>query len=322
MIYPTNMFTDVTTLTQFILEEERRSKQASGNLTMLLMHIETAAKHIASHIKKSGLVDILGKAGTTNVHDEDVQKLDVYSNNLLVSMLLQSGQVHAIASEELEEPIYAEKHKGDYVVYFDPLDGSSNIDVNINIGTIFSIYRKSDNLLQPGRTQVAAGYVLYGPSVMFVYTAGNGVNGFTLDPSMGSFLLSNPNIKMPESSGIYSINEGNAELFDDATKKYLHSIKKEEKPYKLRYVGSLVADIHRTLLKGGIFLYPSDKKSPNGKLRLMYEVNPMSFLIEQAGGKATSANTNPLDISPTTIHQRMPIVLGSSKEVEKYLSFQ
>ncbi len=315
------MFTNVTTLTEFILKEERQFKQATGSFTLLMTHIENAAKIIASHIKKSGLVDILGRTGEKNVHKEDVQKLDLYSNQLLIDTLLGSGQTFAVASEENEELMYAQKHAGEYVVFFDPLDGSSNIDVNINIGTIFSIYRKSGNLLEPGRKQVAAGYILYGPSVMFVYSCGNGVNGFTLDPSIGSFLLSNPDIKIPESSGIYSINEGNFHGYSESVKKYLLSIKQEDKPYKLRYVGSMVADVHRTLLKGGIFLYPADKNHANGKLRLMYEVNPMSYLVKQAGGEALSGNTDPLEIVPENIHMRVPVVLGSKNEVKKYHEF-
>jgi fructose-1,6-bisphosphatase I len=312
------MFTNVTTLTEFILKEERKFKDATGSFTLLMTHIENAAKIIASHITRSGLVDILGRTGETNVHNEEVQKLDVYSNQLLVDTLIGSGQTYAVASEELKEPVYAKKNIGEYVVFFDPLDGSSNIDVNVNIGTIFSIYRKSDSLLQPGRKQVAAGYIMYGPSVMFVYSCGNGVNGFTLDPSIGSFLLSNPDIKIPESKSVYSINEGNAEFFEDKTRQYLESIKKGEKPYKLRYIGTLVADVHRTLMQGGIFLYPPDKKSPNGKLRLMYEVNPMSFLVEQAGGAAISNSKSPLDITPSDIHQRVPVALGSKKELNRY----
>ena len=312
------MFTNVTTLTEFILNEERQFKNATGSFTLLMTHIENAAKIIASHIKKTGLVDIMGYTGEKNASNEHVKKLDQYSNDLLVDTLTDCGQVHAVASEELIEAVYSKKNPGEYVVFFDPLDGSSNIDVNVNIGTIFSIYRKSDSLLQQGRKQVAAGYILYGPSVMFVYSCGNGVNGFTLDPSIGSFLLSNPNIQIPESKSVYSINEGNAELFDDQTKQYLETIKKGEKPYKLRYIGSMVADVHRTLMQGGIFLYPSDKKNKDGKLRLMYEVNPMSFLIEQACGMAVTRNESPLDIQPKNIHERVPIVLGSKKEVAQY----
>lgn len=315
------MFTKVTTLTDFILEEERGIPGATGSLTLLLTHIENAAKHIASHIKKTGLVDIMGHAGTKNTYGEDVQKLDLYSNELIKETLMSSGQIAAFASEEEETLIEATKHKGEYIVYFDPLDGSSNIDVNVNIGTIFSIYRKNGSHLQPGRNQIAAGYILYGSSVMFVYSVGDGVNGFTLDPAIGSFLLSHPKIQTPKKGSIYSINEGYDSIFEDSTKKYLASIKQIDKPYKLRYIGSLVADIHRTFLKGGIFLYPSDKKNKYGKLRLMFEVNPMAFLMEQSGGLARSGNKNPLDVTPEDIHQRIPIVLGSADDINSYLQF-
>lgn len=315
------MYQKVITLTEFILAEERKFKNASGNFTLLLTHIENAAKIIASHIKKSGLVDIIGETGEKNIYKEEVQKLDVFSNQLLVDILSSTGHVGALASEELENPIEIDKRKGEYNVFFDPLDGSSNIDVNINIGTIFSIYRNHSTLLQKGGKQVAAGYIIYGSSVMFIYSYGNGVNGFTLDPSIGSFILSHPNIKVPESKSIYSINEGNYELFDDRLKKYLSDLKKGEKPYKARYVGSMVADVHRTLLKGGIFLYPSDSKNQNGKLRLMFEVNPMSYLVKQAGGAATSNGKNPLAIQPESLEQRVQIALGSTKEIEKLLQY-
>lgn len=315
------MYQKITTLTEFILAEERKFKQATGSFTLLLTHIENAAKIIASHIKKSGLVDILGQTGETNAYQEEVQKLDSFSNQLIIDLLSSTGHVGSLASEELEKPIEIDKKNGQYNVFFDPLDGSSNIDVNINIGTIFSIYRDNVNLLQPGSKQVASGYIIYGSSVMFVYSCGNGVNGFTLDPSIGSFILSHPNIKIPESKSIYSINEGNYELFDESLKKYLTSIKKEEKPYKARYVGSMVADVHRTLIKGGIFIYPQDKKNPNGKLRLMFEVNPLSFIMKQAGGNAVSNSKNPLEIIPEKLEQRVPIVMGSEKEVEKYLQY-
>jgi len=314
------MYQKVVTLTEFILAEERKFKNATGNFTLLLTHIENAAKIIASHIKKSGLVDIIGETGEKNAYKEEVQKLDVFSNRLLVDILSTTGQVGTLASEELSEPINVDK-KGFYNVFFDPLDGSSNIDVNINIGTIFSIYHNESPLLEQGNKQVAAGYIIYGSSVMFVYSCGNGVNGFTLDPSIGSFILSHPNIRVPEAKSIYSINEGNYELFDTKLQNYLKDLKKGEKPYKARYVGSMVADIHRTLLKGGIFLYPNDSKNPNGKLRLMFEVNPMSYLMQQAGGKATSNGADPLTIKPESLEQRVPIAIGSTKEVEKLLQY-
>lgn len=305
------------TLTEHILKEERIIPQATGKLTLILNQIAEASKIIASHVKNSGLVNIEGKAGTKNIYDEEVQKLDTFSNDLLVDLLTEIGFVNMIASEELEEPIIL-NNKGEYSVFFDPLDGSSNIDTNISIGTIFSIYKNKDNKLQKGSSQVASGYIVYGSSVMFVYTCNNSVNGFTLDPSIGSYLLSHPNIKTPEKTFEYSINEGNFNLYDEKIRKYLKSLK--EKPYKLRYVASMVADIHRILLKGGIFLYPSDKNQPNGKLRLMFEVNPMALLIERAGGKSYSKNQSPLNIQPTDIHQKIPIILGSKEEVEKYIN--
>ncbi len=309
----------ITTLTEFILKEERRYKNATGSFTLLLTHIENAAKIIASHIKRTGLVDILGKTGAKNVYYEDVQKLDEFSNKLLVDLLSESGQVGYLASEELPEAIEVDK-KGQYNIFFDPLDGSSNIDTNISIGTIFSIYHNDGNLLKPGKKQVASGYIIYGSSVMFVYTFGNGVNGFTLDPGIGSFLLSRPNIKIPDGKTIYSINEGYYNMYESSTRKYLDTIKKEEN-ITARYVGSMVADIHRTLIKGGIFLYPRYTKKPNGHIRLMFEINPLAFIIGQAGGMAVSDKKNPLDITPQKLEQRAPIVMGSKNEVEKYLEY-
>ncbi|MFA5136780.1 MAG: class 1 fructose-bisphosphatase [Patescibacteria group bacterium] len=314
------MYNKVKTLTEFIVAEEKKFTQATGAFTLLLTHIENAAKIIASHVKRSGLVDILGKTGEKNAFDEEVQKLDEFSDRLLVDILSQSGYIGHIGSEEMEEAICVDK-KGKYNVFFDPLDGSSNIDININIGTIFSIYHNDSSLLQAGKKQIAAGYIIYGPGVMFVYSCGQGVNGFTLDPSVGSFLLSHENIRVPESKSLYSINDGNVELFEESTKKYLADIKKEEKPYQSRYVGTMVADVHRTLLKGGIFMNPANKKKPDGKLRLMYEVNPMSYLMIQAGGDATSRGQNPLDIKPQSLSQRVPIAMGSKKEIEKYLRY-
>ncbi len=313
------MFQKVTTLTEFIIEEQRKFPQAQGNFTLLMTQIENATKIIASHVKKTGLVDIIGATGETNVHKEQVQKLDIFSNELLVDTLVQSGEVCMIASEEMEHEIHVEKNSGEYTVFFDPLDGSSNIDVNVSIGTIFSIYRKSEHILQKGREQVAAGYIVYGPSVMFVYTSGHGVNGFTLDPSIGSFLLSHPNIQIPETGEFYSINEAYYDLFDSRLQTYLRAIKVGEKPRALRYVGSMVADVHRTLLKGGIFANPANIKKPNGKLRLMYEVNPLSFIIEQAGGMSYSRSSSPLDIAPSSLHETVPIVLGSRRDVEEYV---
>lgn len=313
------MFQHINTLTDIILQEERENPKATGGLTLLLTRIEDAAKIIASHVHRTGLVDILGKTGNKNAYDEDVQKLDDYCNALLVKTLLESGQVYAIASEELPDIVYArQSHQGNYIVFFDPLDGSSNIDINSPIGTIFSIYRKSDKaVLQKGEEQIAAGYILYGPSTVFVYASLYSVNGFTLDPSVGSFLLSSPNITIPKKGNIYSINEGNSALYDDALKKYLAFVK--EKNYKARYIGTMVADVHRTLLKGGIFLYPNDKKHPEGKLRLLFEVNPMSFIMEKAGGKATVNGIDPLTIQPKAVNHRVPIAIGSKENIEEYL---
>ena len=307
------------TLTEHILKEERNIPLATGKLTLILNQVAEASKIIASHVKNSGLVNIEGETGEKNIYKEEVQKLDTFSNNLLVDFLTEVGFINMVASEELEKPIFL-NNKGEYSIFFDPLDGSSNIDTNISIGTIFSIYKNKDNKLQKGVNQVAAGYILYGSSVMFVYTCNESVNGFTLDPSIGSYLLSHPNIKTPEETFEYSINEGNFNLYDEDVKNYLKSLK--EKPYKIRYVASMVADIHRILLKGGIFLYPSDLKQPNGKLRLMFEVNPMSLIIERAGGKVYSKNQNPLDIQPTDVHQRVPIIMGSKSEVEKFINLQ
>lgn len=313
------MYTKPTTLTEFILEEERKHKGATGSFTLLLALIENAGKIIASHIKKTGLVDIIAKTGAKNVFAEEVKKIDEFSNQLLVDTLSSSGIVHMLASEELEKAITVDK-KGHYNVFFDPLDGSSVIDVGASVGTIFSIHHAEDGLLQKGSRQVAAGYILYGTSVMFVYTYGNGVNGFTFDPAIGSFLLSHPNMKIPQKGKIYAANEAYAPFWDKSVLAYLQSCK--EAGYSSRYAGALVADAHRILIKGGIFLYPSDKKSPQGKHRLMYEANPFAFLFEQAGGKAVSNGKRILDIKPKELHQRVPLVLGSPEDVESYLKFQ
>lgn len=312
------MLQHVPTLTDTILEEQKKNPNAKGNLTLILTQIEETAKIITSHANRTGLVDILGKTGNKNAYDEEVQKLDEFSNNLLVKTLFESGQVYAVASEELPDILYSPTKTGDYIVFFDPLDGSSNIDTNGPIGTIFSIYHKNGTVLQKGNQQVAAGYILYGPSTVFVYASQYSINGFTLDPSIGSFLLSFPNIQIPQKGNIYSINEGNHELFDEQTKKYLAHLK-NSKSHKARYIGSMVADMHRTLLKGGIFLYPSDSKNKEGKLRLLFEVNPMAFLIEKAGGMAVSNGKNPLDITPLAVDHKVPIAIGSKENVEEYL---
>ncbi len=306
------------TLTDHLL----RQRKNKHDLTILLHQIENASKSIASHIRASGLVDILGKTGKTNSFGEEVQKLDEFANKLLIETLLSGGQVHAIVSEENNEPMYADKQNGgEYIVYFDPLDGSSNIDTNSPIGTIFGIYHKKDGLLQPGGKQIAAGYIIYGSSVMFVYSTGKGVNGFTLDPAIGNFILSHPDIAMPTDGNIYSINVGYEQKFGKQLLSYLEAVKQKENIH-FRYVGSMVADLHRTFIKGGIFLYPENKSRPNGKLRLMLEVNPFGFLVEQAGGKIVGKeNKNPLNAIPEHIHDRSPIVVGSKKMVYEYLTF-
>ena len=308
-------------LTEFILEEERKVPHATGGFTHLLTQIAYAGKIIASHIKKAGLVDILGKTGEVNTYQDEVIELDRFSNDLLIDTLSASGQVFALASEELPDVHYVKNRPGEYIVFFDPLDGSSNVETNATVGTIFSIYKHTGDILLPGHGQVAAGYILYGSSVMFVYTTGKSVNGFTLDPAIGSFLLSHKDIKIPKSAPAYSVNEAYFDSFDDKTKKFLKDLKKQEAELKARYIGSMVADVHRTLLKGGIFLSPATSDNPNGKLRLMAEVNPLSYIIEQAGGRTTTGTKNPLDIHPASLHDRCPVALGSPETVEQYLSY-
>lgn len=281
--------------------------------------IERTAKTINSKLARNGLIAEQGSSGDRNVYGEDVQKLDEFANEILTDALLTCPSVHAVGSEELAEPKFS-GHEGKYIITHDPLDGSSNIDTNLPIGTIFAVYPKNDTLLQKGSTMIASGYILYGPSLMLIYAILGSVNGFTFDPDSEEFVLSHPDIKIGAKK-IYSINEGYWELFHETDRNYLSNIKKEG-TYSLRYVGSMVGDVHRTLLKGGIFLYPSDNKHPDGKLRLLYEAAPFSFLIIQAGGSATSSGTNPLDILPEKHDQRIPIVLGGIAEVEKYLGFK
>ncbi len=311
------MFTKPTSLIEFILAEEKKARGATGSLTLLLTHIDYATRIIASRISRAGLVDILGASGKRNMYQDEVQKLDEYSNRLFIDILSSTGVVSMLASEELEKPIHVDK-KAKYMVFFDPIDGSSNIDVNASVGTIFSIYHKGESPLQPGKKQVAAGYVIYGSSTMFVYTCGFGVNGFTLDPSIGSFLLSHPSLRIPEKGTIYSTNEGNAPLWNDTIRGYIDGLKNRETPYKGRYIGTLVADLHRTLLKGGVFLYPSDKKHKTGKLRLLYEVSPTALLIEQAGGLSLSDGKDPLTITPTSFSHTAPLVFGSPWEMKEF----
>lgn len=309
-------------LNRFILEEERRYPNATGSLSLALMAVESAAKIIQAHVRMAGLADILGKSGKKNVHGEEVQRLDVFANELLVRHLSDSGQFFCLASEEMEEPLFPENGRtGKYLIAFDPLDGSSNIDVNGNIGTIFSIYRKVtgsvEDFFKGGKNQVVSGYILYGTSTMFVYTTGNGVNGFTLDPSVGLFLLSHHNIKIPPRGKIYSINEANYQNWTEELRKYIDGLKRNG--YSARYAGAMVADVHRILLKGGIFAYPSDNKNKQGKLRLIYEASPMAFIIEQAGGRATTGFDDILNIKASHLHEKTPVFLGSKEEIDQLL---
>lgn len=313
-----------TSFTQFLIDQQRKYPSATGDFTSLLSEIATAGKVLSREVNKAGLIDILGYHGKLNVHGEQVQILDQFANDTFIKILRHTGHLIGIASEEMEEPyqIPDAYPKGKYVFLMDPLDGSSNIDVNISIGSIFSIYRRKsvgehatmEDFLQKGRDQVCAGYIIYGSSTMMVYTTGAGVHGFTLDPSIGEFLLSHERICIPSRGSIYSINEGNELLWGDGVRAYVKQVKKEGK--SARYVGSLVADFHRNLLKGGIFLYPKDQKNKNGKLRLLYEASPLAFIVEQAQGKGTNGHQPILDIVPEKLHQRVPLIIGSSEDVE------
>ncbi len=324
------------TLDRHIWEQQRRVPGATGEFTGLFQAITLAGRVIASKVQKAGLADVLGATGAVNVQGETVQKLDELANDVLIRCCEAGGHVCVMASEENEDIINIplEYPKGKYVLMFDPLDGSSNIDVNISIGTIFSIHKRVTpdggpgtvaDCLQPGYKQVAAGYVIYGSSTMLVYTTGHGVHGFTLDPMVGEFFLSHENIRIPESGSTYSINEGNRALWSDGVRKWVDTIKTEQAPggkaYGLRYVGTLVADFHRTLLRGGVFHYPGDKKSPDGKLRLLYEAAPLALLAEAAGGSASTGTVRILDVMPKDLHQRVPLLIGSKNEVEFAASF-
>lgn len=328
----------IKTLGEFIIDQQKEYPGASGELSALFSSIRLAAKILHREINKAGLADIIGGAGCANVQGEQQQKLDVYANERFKNALAQRGVVCGIASEEEEQFVKFEETKnrdGKYVVLIDPLDGSSNIDVNVSVGTIFSIYRRvspvgahvtEEDFLQAGNQQIAAGYVIYGSSTMLVYSTGNGVNGFTYDPTIGVFCLSHPNLRVPADGTIYSINEGNYVHFPAGVKKYIKYCQEEDKsskrPYTSRYIGSLVSDFHRNLIKGGIYMYPSTSSNPNGKLRLLYECNPMAYLIEQAGGKATAGpGKRILDIEPTELHQRSPLFVGSPNMVDKLDSF-
>lgn len=320
-----------TTLGQFIIEKQADFPYAKGELSRLLRDIGIASKIVNREVNKAGLVDILGAAGTVNIQGEGQQKLDVFANTQFISALTSGGECCIVATEEEDEfvPIDSPVSKNaKYIVCIDPLDGSSNIDCNVAVGTIFSIYRRKSingvatlkDVLQKGTEQVAAGYVIYGSSTMLVYTTGKGVNGFTLDPSIGEFCLSHPNMKIPATGNIYSINEGNYVHFPAGVKKYIKYAQVEDKetnrPYTSRYIGSMVGDIHRNLIKGGIYIYPTTSSSPNGKLRLLYECNPMAFIIEQAGGIASDGFNRILDIEPSELHQRTAIFIGSPEMVK------
>ncbi|CUU07307.1 D-fructose 1,6-bisphosphatase [Candidatus Thermokryptus mobilis] len=320
----------IITIERFIIEREHEIPGATGEFSKLLTDLALASKIVWREVSKAGLVDIIGSTGKVNISGDVVQKLDEFANEIFINVMQKGGHLCVMASEESKGLIEIpdELAKGKYVLVFDPLDGSSNIDVNVSIGSIFGIFRRvttsgkgtERDILQPGRNLVAAGYIVYGSSTIFVYTTGNGVHGFTLDPSIGEFLLSHENIRIPKKGDIYSVNEGYYERWDENMKRFINYLKAEDKatgrPYKLRYVGTLVADFHRTLLYGGIFMYPGDKKNPEGKLRLLYEAAPLAYVVEKAGGRASDGFRNILDIEPTSLHQRTPLFIGSEEDVK------
>lgn len=340
--------TDLITLTRHIVYQQRQNPQATGSFTLLLQSVQLACKFISNKVRKAGLANLTGLAGTSNTTGDDQKKLDVISDQVFINALKSSGEVGLMVTEEQEDVIFVEDDmSGPYAVVFDPLDGSSNIDAGVNIGTIFGIFHlpkgKSkytvEDVLLPGTKMVCAGYAMYGSATTLVLTTGNGVNGFTLDTTLGEFILSHRDIKIPQRGNIYSINEGNSIHWDEATAKYVAKIKSKEapegKPYSSRYIGSMVADVHRTLLYGGIFMYPGDKKSPKGKLRVLYECFPMAMIMEQAGGKASTGHGRILEIDPKVakkkdhkgestlydIHQRSPVFMGSPLDVEDVEEF-
>jgi len=314
---------DPVTLSTFILTGQAAHPDAKGDMTILMMAIQTACKVIASAVRKAGIAGLYGLEGAVNVQGEDVKKLDIVANDNFINLLRHTGKTSVMVSEENPEAVILSTSRGKYVVVFDPLDGSSNIDCNVSVGSIFGIYRRLSedepsvaDALQPGTALIAAGYAMYGSSTQMVLSLGAGVHIFTLDPSIGEFLLTDTNVRIPDPpQTIYSVNEGNWSSFDEPTKKFIEGAKTAKKPYSLRYVGSMVADVHRTLLYGGVFLYPATRSAPGGKLRLLYECNPMSFLMEQAGGMATTGTHRILDIVPTKIHERAPIILGCVRDV-------
>ncbi len=327
----------VVTLNEFVIQRQHDFPYATGELTALLHHISLAAKTVNRSVNSAGLVDILGSVGASNTYGEDVKKLDIFAHKLFLHTLTTCGECCGVVSEESNDLIVLEdeiSRNAKYVVCIDPLDGSSNIDVNASIGTIFAIYRRLssetghcdiDDFLQPGRNLVAAGYIMYGSSTVLVFSTGNGVNGFTLDPSIGEFCLSHPDIRIPQNGMYYSINESYKHYFPDYVNEFVEYCKEEDKaskrPYSSRYIGAMVADMHRNLIKGGIFMYPPMRGYPKGKLRLLFECNPMSFIVEQAGGIATDGQTPILDLKPEILHERTPIYVGSPDMVNKFLEF-
>ncbi|MCF6280486.1 MAG: class 1 fructose-bisphosphatase [Flavobacteriaceae bacterium] len=319
-----------STLGEYIISNQKHFKYSSGELSRLINSIRLAAKVVNHEVNKAGLVDILGSAGETNIQGETQQKLDVYANDIFMQTMTNRQIVCGVASEEEDDFVSIKSGDGGYnnkyVVLIDPLDGSSNVDVNVSVGTIFSVYRRVtpigtpvqlEDFLQKGTEQVAAGYIVYGTSTMIVFTTGHGVNGFTLNPAIGTFYLSHANMKFPENGNIYSINEGNYVQFPQGVKEYLKFCQeeKENRPYTSRYIGSLVSDFHRNMIKGGIYIYPTSSKAPKGKLRLLYECNPMAFLAEQANGYASDGYRRIMEIKPTELHQRVPFFCGSKNMV-------
>jgi len=325
-----------TTLGEFIIKNQASFSYSTGELSSLLNALRLAAKVVNHEVNKAGLVDLFGDSGDVNVQGEQQQKLDVFANKTFIQSLKNRNIVCGIVSEENDEFITIKgqdkESNGKYVVLMDPLDGSSNIDVNVSVGTIFSIYRRitpigtpveEKDFLQPGNAQIGAGYIVYGTSTMLVYTTGDGVNGFTLNPAIGTFYLSHPNMTFPEEGKVYSVNQGNYRHFPDSVKKYIKYCQQEEedRPYTQRYIGSLVSDFHRNMIQGGVYLYPNSTVNKDGKLRLLYECNPIAFLTEQAGGIATDGQVDILDIVPSQIHERAPLYCGSSSMVKKLLEF-
>jgi len=319
------------TLGEFLIANQQRIQGSTGEFSKVIHALRLASKVVSHEVNKAGLVDILGEVGTTNIQGESQQKLDVFAHELFIKALTNRKIVCGIASEEADDYIQVKHPASDenskYIVLIDPLDGSSNIDVNVSLGTIFSIYKKKskgnevvlEDFLQAGTEQVAAGYILYGTSTLFVYTTGQGVNGFTLNPAIGTFYLSHPNITLPPEGHIYSINEANYASFPQSVKDFLKKRKAEDLNYTTRYIGSMVADIHRNMLKGGLFMYPPNAKSPNGKLRLLYECNPIAFIVEQAGGMAVNMDKRIMEINPKSLHQREPFFCGNREMVENLL---